>query len=395
MKSHFIFLLLIGLLCSCGNPREISVDSKSSDYSAESSEVPGSAEQAGGQKQSLKAGQITAAEWNDLNNWEFWETLLQTKEFSSMPAYWNYNLSNRIAVHISNAQSENMADMPVELITEEGLTLWRAKTDHKGNVSLWPSLKNQTAYDPKSLSVKVGDEMFKSLSGYKNGGVNQIVLTDNGYQSIHEKKIDIAFMVDATGSMGDELEFLKAELTDVIAKVKTENELTQINTGTVFYRDQGEAYVTRKSGFTSDIQETVNFIKEQSAEAGGDFPEAVEEALSESVMELQWSSHATARLLFIILDAPPHHGTQINTEINRLIETAAAKGITVIPVTASGIDKETEFLMRYMAIATNGSYVFITNDSGIGNDHLVASVGNYQVEYLNALMVRIINERLK
>ena len=71
------------------------------------------------------------------------------------------------------------------------------------------------------------------------------------------------------------------------------------------------------------------------------------------------------------------------------------KGIKIIPITASGIDKEKEFLMRYMAIATNGAYVFSTNDSGVGNDHLVASVGKYQVESLNNLMEGLINESLK
>ncbi|MDD4641760.1 MAG: hypothetical protein PHF92_10450, partial [Bacteroidales bacterium] len=67
-------------------------------------------------------------------------------------------------------------------------------------------------------------------------------------------------------------------------------------------------------------------------------------------------------------------------------------GIKIIPITASGIDKETEFLMRLMAMATNGSYVFITNDSGVGNEHIQASVGEYQVELLNKLMVRLIKK---
>ncbi len=48
--------------------------------------------------------------------------------------------------------------------------------------------------------------------------------------------------------------------------------------------------------------------------------------------------------------------------------------------------------MRLMAMTTNGTYVFITNDSGVGNDHLQASVGEYQVELLNKLMVRLINK---
>lgn len=45
-----------------------------------------------------------------------------------------------------------------------------------------------------------------------------------------------------------------------------------------------------------------------------------------------------------------------------------------------------------MAILTSGTYVFITNDSGIGNEHLEASVGEYEVELLNKLMIRLIQE---
>ncbi len=50
--------------------------------------------------------------------------------------------------------------------------------------------------------------------------------------------------------------------------------------------------------------------------------------------------------------------------------------------------------MRLFAISTNGTYIFITNHSSIGNDHLEATVGPYEVEYLNNLMVRLLNEAL-
>jgi hypothetical protein len=43
-------------------------------------------------------------------------------------------------------------------------------------------------------------------------------------------------------------------------------------------------------------------------------------------------------------------------------------------------------------MSTNGTYVFITNDSGIGNDHLQATVGDYEVEFLNDLMVRLVKK---
>ena len=78
------------------------------------------------------------------------------------------------------------------------------------------------------------------------------------------------------------------------------------------------------------------------------------------------------------------------TRLKTAVTIAQQKGIRIIPVSASGIDWETEFLLRFLQISTNGTYVFITDHSGIGNAHFTPSVGNYQVEYLNNLMVRLI-----
>jgi hypothetical protein len=82
-------------------------------------------------------------------------------------------------------------------------------------------------------------------------------------------------------------------------------------------------------------------------------------------------------------------------EYRALTLRAAAKGIRIVPIVASGIDKSTEFLMRLTAIATNGTYVFITDDSGIGDDHLEASVGEFEVEFLNNLLVRVVGEMVE
>ncbi|ULQ53845.1 hypothetical protein [Flavihumibacter fluvii] len=95
------------------------------------------------------------------------------------------------------------------------------------------------------------------------------------------------------------------------------------------------------------------------------------------------------------MDAPPHYDPVVIEEVHKYIATASKKGIKIIPITASGIEKDTEFLMRYFSIATNGTYVFITNHSGIGNEHMEASVGQYDVEYLNNLMVRLIGKYLQ
>ena len=54
---------------------------------------------------------------------------------------------------------------------------------------------------------------------------------------------------------------------------------------------------------------------------------------------------------------------------------------------ASGVDKPTEFLFRAMAVMTGGKYVFLTDDSGVGNSHEEPDISGYQVEKLNELMV--------
>jgi hypothetical protein len=192
--------------------------------------------------------------------------------------------------------------------------------------------------------------------------------------------------------MGDEIQFLKAELHDVIGKVKDSLPASNINLGSVFYRDQGDEYVTRKSDFSRNINQTVDFIKAQHAGGGGDYPEAVEEALEVAITQMSWSKEARARLLFLVLDAPPHQTKEIVSAMQQVARQAAAKGIRIIPITASGIDKSTEYLMRSLALATNGTYVFLTDDSGIGNPHIKPTTDKYDVELLNKLLVRLITK---
>jgi hypothetical protein len=203
-------------------------------------------------------------------------------------------------------------------------------------------------------------------------------------------RADIAFIVDATGSMSDEIDFLKSDLTDIISKVAEVRPSLTMRTAALFYRDKGDEYLTRHSDFSENLATTTAFIAEQRADGGGDYPEAVHTALEEMLQNLSWDANARTRLAFLILDAPPHYQSDIIGSLQKSIATAARSGIRLIPVTASGIDKNTEFLMRFFAIATGGTYVFITNDSGVGDSHIEASVGDHEVELLNSLIIRLI-----
>ena len=336
-----------------------------------------------------RPGVITAGEWNDLESWSFWKKIIEKDDFKSMPEYWTFFNNNRISVSVVGPDSEPVADVSVKLKRNDK-TIFSAKTDNKGKSELWVDLfqrNDNVDFSTLTIDINEGVAIIQNVKSFQEG-INEIEISPVRA----ENKIEIAFVVDATGSMGDELEFLKTELVDVVSKVESANSKYNVLTSAVFYRDEGDDYVTKVSNFTNDINITMDFIKKQSADGGGDFPEAVHTALDKAVNGLKWSTKARTRLLFLLLDAPPHYNKTVISSIHKTLTNGIEKGIKIIPITASGIDKETEFLMRFLSISTNSTYVFITDHSGVGNAHLEPSVGEYQVEFLNDLLVRLINE---
>ena len=165
----------------------------------------------------------------------------------------------------------------------------------------------------------------------------------------------------------------------------------EVRLALLFYRDFGDEYVTRYFDFSTNIEEQKKNLAAQNALGGGDWEEAVDVALEEAVTK-KWSEQNTTKLLFHVLDAPPHYEKDIMTRYANAIQVASSKGIRMIPVASSGIDKYTEYLLRNEAMMTGGTYTYITNHSGIGDEHIEATVGETVVEYLNMMLIRIISE---
>ena len=377
-KLYFLSFIAALLLSACARPD----DGMHDDYSMHSKESKDG--QGGIQPQ---GGLVTAGEWNDLDNWDFYQKTLMKEPFKGFPDDWQMYTNHRIAVALT-AKNKPAANATVTLFRND-TPIWTAKTDNLGRAELWVgAFQKEKELNTTLLRLKV-NEQWVSTAAISETQVNRIALDETLPSPTN--LVQIAFMVDATGSMGDELEFLKMDLKKVINEVQKTNTQLKISTATVFYRDEGDEYVVKHSPFTEDINQTTEFISQQRADGGGDFPEAVDKALVQ-LNQLQWQPEARTRIAFLVLDAPPHNKPAVISSIQYSVKTAAASGIKLIPVVASGIDKTTEFLMRFIAMYTNGTYVFITDHSGIGNKHLEPSVGEYQVEKLSDLMVRLIKK---
>ncbi|MBT3318336.1 MAG: VWA domain-containing protein [Clostridia bacterium] len=342
-----------------------------------------------GHDQSI-SGQLTAGEWNDNEEFGFFTELMQNNEWYGMKEYWGFDDFTRIAVTVLSGDTP-VQNAQVEVRSSQGETLFQAITDNEGIAYLFPGLFSEAQLGSE-LTIHVTYNDARASAVFDD---NQDIYFDFDNYVQPSNQVDIMFMIDTTGSMSDELEYLKTELINVIDKVQSANagEL-DIRLSANFYRDKGDDYIVKPFPFQSDIGSVINQIERQSANGGGDYPEAVTAAMQSAIKEHDWNPDAKARLLFLVLDAPPHHTGATLRDLEAITEQAAAMGIKIIPIASSGVDKETEFLLRFLSVSTNGTYVFLTDHSGIGNSHIEPTIGDYDVEYLNDLLVRLINEQV-
>ena len=336
---------------------------------------------------SAKSGLLTAGELHDFSKWELWKDIAEN-DLKEWQNHWEINPLGRYTIQLVSKAGFPLVDAPVELQDKSGKTIWRARTDNTGKAELWSNIFSDEAMHESKITADVNGTMHTVSKPTRfQQGVNILTIDAPCNMST---AIDIAFVVDATGSMGDEIRYLQAELEDVVKRVKDSLPASQLNLGSVFYRDSTDDYITRYANFSEDPQPTLSFIKEQYADGGGNYPEAMDAAVEVALDSLDWSESAKARLLFLVLDAPPHHNDDVKMRLRKLMRQAAQKGIRIIPVTGSGLDKSTEYLMRCMALATNGTYVFLTDDSGIGGSHIKPTTDEFKVELLNDLLLRLI-----
>jgi hypothetical protein len=229
------------------------------------------------------------------------------------------------------------------------------------------------------------DEAFNSWSKDWQATANQPSTAQVSKEP--KKTLEISFIVDTTGSMGDELEWLKEDFKALAKSIQGEFADLAPRYSLVVYRDDNDAYVTRGFGFTSNVELLASQIEAQSAGGGNDYPEALDLALQDAASKLQWKPDAH-KIAFVIADAPPHDDRIASTFA--AVEMLKSKNVRIFPVAASGTDKTAEAILRTAAVVTGGHYIFLTDDSGIGNTHTEPKFPCYYVESLSNAVMRSI-----
>lgn len=349
----------------------------------------------------FQAGTLTAGSIDDQSDAEDFQEFLAETLQNLGPHYESLTVGSVASIRLIGSDGLGLGDLPVEVFAADadglpiGDRLLTSRTGSDGRVLFSTGVDGEAAsgrYVVKATPINgtaAVEQVFTIAEG-ESGLADWEVSVPDATQSL-PTQLDVSLVIDTTGSMSDELRFLKVELDSIVTRVEEAHPDIDIRFSLVVYRDAGDAYVTKSFDFTDSLEEIRNWLDQQHASGGGDYPEAMHLALEESAAHT-WRQGNTAKMLFLLADAPPHAD-----QVGRTFEAVDAlreQGVYIYPVAASGTADAAEYVMRSAAFLTSGEHLFLTDNSGYGGPHAIPNTDGYDVERIDQLMIRMIDAEL-
>ncbi len=211
--------------------------------------------------------------------------------------------------------------------------------------------------------------------------------------------LDILFIMDTTGSMGEEISRLKNTIEIINLNLASLSSKPKIRFGMVLYKDRGDEYDTRVIPLTADLEKFRAELNQVTAGGGGDNPEDLQAALQDSMEKINWNKDGI-RLCYIITDATAHldYG-QKYTYVNA-VHDARKEGIKMFTIGTGGLDISGEYILRQISQYTYAKYIFLTyGERGEAEGGKEGSVShhtgaNFQTDKLESIIIRFTKEEL-
>ena len=337
---------------------------------------------------------LEAGETDDNQQWNSYLKYLQDyhQEQVETRAH-RRDVSNRIILQLTDAQGAPLHGVKLELSTPTGRTIQGA-TYADGRAIFMPAepVGNnhllRATYNGNTTEHRFQDP------DQPNGW--PVVLEAASRQRPQQTPLDVMFLLDATGSMDDEIASLKRTLLSIAQQVNDLPANPDLRFAMVAYRDRDDEYVTKLFDFESDPDTFLETIRNISADGGGDNPESLNEAFHVALNQARWRTDpATVRLIFLIADAPPHLDYSQDYDYAELMDQARAQAVKVHAVATSGLNTLGEYIFRQIAQHTLGKFIFLLYGGPTGELSTTHDVGdNYSVGKLDAILVDLIAQEL-
>lgn len=178
-------------------------------------------------------------------------------------------------------------------------------------------------------------------------------------------RVEIAFVLDTTGSMSGLIAAAKAKIWFIANQVVLGKPKPIVKVGLVPYRDKGDAYVTKVYDLTDNIDRVYTDLMGFRAGGGGDGPENVNQGLHDAVHKLAWSKdRKTLKIIYLVGDFPPHNEYKDVPTYDKIAKAAIEKGIYVNTILC-GSNAEARKVWQDIARRTEGEFMAIAQDGGV------------------------------
>ena len=312
-------------------------------------------------------------------------------------------VEERIIVNIVDREGKSVPNAAVSIVPagesgsdiESPLATGKSLSD--GTFYFYPS-DHQT--DAESFEVTVSVQQKRMTATITRNGARTITIPYAFSRTVPEPiPLDIMFIMDTTGSMGEEIQRLKTTIELIHLNLSSLSIKPRVRFGMVLYKDRGDEYITKRIPLTDDLGSFRQSLDQVEASGGGDTPEDLQAALDEAVNNSSWNRNGI-RLGFIITDAPPHLDYDQNVTYPDAARTAKEKGIKLFSVGTGGLDITGEYILRQISQYTAGKYIFLTyGETGESEGGAPGSVShhtgtNFQTDKLESIIIRFAKQEL-
>lgn len=302
--------------------------------------------------------------------------------------------SERIVVRVAGTNGLPLAGTAVRVTGVQGDAVATLRTTADGSIRFHPA-----AYGRQSggrYRFTVGGAGVDANPGESV----QLSAAAPGGPATPQVQVEVLFLLDATGSMGDEIGRLKSSVISVVDRLQQLPGQPKVRLAMTTYRDEGDEYVTRSTDFTTDVKAFSAELAKVEAAGGGDTPEALDEGLAEALEGPSWGDPATTlQLVFLVADAPPQISRKVRTPYTASMINAAERGMKIFPIASSGSDDQAEFVFRQLAQYTGARFVFLSygadgqGGAAVGGQSDISGL-DYEELPLDGLVVRLISEEV-
>ncbi|MFZ0390574.1 MAG: carboxypeptidase regulatory-like domain-containing protein [Calditrichia bacterium] len=348
-------------------------------------------------RRDLQSSILKAAAHNDNEEYPFYLDYLQ--RYNDVDEVVHLAFRNRYTVYIQSGQGDPLFNMPFSILKKDGSIVWKSVTYTNGESVIFPEIMHR-GEKPGRLFIRVegenGGRSYPVNTAFER--ITTIRLSQS--QPAAGLPLDLLFILDTTGSMGDEIQQLKDNLVAIYTRISNSFAGLPLRFGLVVYRDRGDDYVVNHFPFTENIAEFQRIIDQIETDGGGDKPEDLQSALKTALSEMQWNPQAV-KLSFIMADAPPHTDYKQDFDYVKAALEAARRGIKIYTIGASGLDAAGEYVFRQLAALTYSEFIFLTygesgESEGSGDPGKVShhTGDNYESHNLDDLVVNIVRREL-